>query len=161
MRRFLGFFLVFTLMSSFPLQGQEASSEAHGRLGIWVGDWTYVVGEGSGTYRCEWLGDFWVECDEVYTNGAGTTVELLGVWGYDPGEGAYTWQRYWGDGSSDVFKGSIDGDTWTFVSEEQDGLRHRFVLTEESSDGLPFFWEQSPDGGPWEHSADGKMTRLR
>ena len=139
---------------------QEASSAEHQRLNSWVGEWTYVLGDASGTFAAEWLGDSFVQLDEVYTDPSGSTVNVLGVIGYDAEEGVYTWHRYWSNGYNDAAKGWVHDNTWTFLFDEPVANKSRMTLIEDSG-GWNFKWESSVEGGPWEESSAGRTTRVR
>ena len=115
---------------------------------------------GSGTITCEWLGDFFLRGDAVYTSPLGS-YNALQIMGYDADEKAYTWHRYFSYGKSDSFKGSVKNHTRTSVSEEQPGWRSRCTMIEESEDVITFKWERSPEGGPWEPSLEFSAMRVR
>ena len=56
------------------------------------------------------------------------TVEIHTVYGYNRHEKAYTMYRYWSNGWSDFAKGWVEGNTWTWVFEDErvnDKLRRR------------------------------------
>ena len=152
--------LAILFLSAIPTLAQERSPELQ-RLGLWVGEWTYEVGDAPGTFAAEWLGDFFIQIDEVYTNPSGNTVNILGVFGYDAAEGVYTWHRYWGNGYSDAAKGWVHDNTWTFLFDEPVGEKTRMTMTEESADVIAFKWEVSVEGGPWEVTSEGRSTKVR
>lgn len=159
MRSTLGALVMFFLLTPVAVSGQQDSPRTRALLESWVGDWTYVVGEGSGTYSCTWLGEAFVQCDERYTAPDGTVTDLLGVWGYDADAGQLTWNRFWGNGANEFFVGARDGETWVFVSDEMNGVRTRLIMNSESPESMPFHWEESRDGGDWVRVLDGEMTR--
>ena len=140
---------------------QQAPGPEHQRLGIWVGEWTYVVGEGSGTFTGERLGDFFIQLTEMATNAAGNTFNILGVLGYDAAEEVYTWHRYWSNGYSDAAKGWVRDNTWTFVFDEPVEEKARMTMVEESPDVIVFKWERSVEGGPWEVTSEGRATKIK
>ena len=147
--------------ASVRTAAQQAPGPEHERLGFWVGDWSYVVGDGSGTMTAERLGDFFIQMTEVYTNPTGNTFEILGVLGYAPAEKVYTWHRYWSNGYSDAAKGWVHDDTWTFVFDEPVGEKARMTMVEDSPDVVVFRWERSIEGGPWEVTSEGRTTKVR
>jgi len=57
-----------------------------------VGEWTYVEGL-SGTWKCEWLGEYFVVCDEEGEIN-GVAFKDMEVYGYDVRQGVYTLQRF-------------------------------------------------------------------
>lgn len=151
--------LLFSVSVRTP--AQQAAGPEHERLGFWVGEWSYVVGGGSGTLTAERLGDFFIQMTEAYTSPAGNTVRILSVIGYDPAEKAYTWHRYWSSGYSDAAKGWVHDDTWRFVIDEPVGRKARVTMVEESPDVIVFKWERSVEGGPWEVTSEGRTTKVR
>ena len=159
MKSILGALFIFLFLTPMAVNGQQGPPQAREFMESWVGDWTYVVGEGSGTYSCAWLGEAFVQCDERYTAPDGTVTDLLGVWGYDAEAEHLTWNRFWGNGANEFFGGSRDGETWVFVSDEVNGVRTRLILNPEFGGSVPFFWEESRDGGDWVRVLDGRMTR--
>ena len=141
---------------------QQAPGPEHQRLGIWVGEWTYEVGTSSGTVEGELVGDgFFLQWRETNTSEAGVTVHILHVFGYDTVEQNYTWHRYFINGNIQFAKGWVSDANWTFLFDEQDGVRARLTATMESSEVMTFAWAQSVKGGPWEVTNQGTMTKVR
>jgi hypothetical protein len=157
MRRLV--FAVLALAFILPLtaQAQREQLPEHQRLGVWVGEWSYEIGDGTGTMVFEWFGDFFVKASEVTPNGA----NVLHVFGYDAEEEVYLWHRYYNSGGRDTAKGWVHDNTWTFVFDEPAGRRRRMTMVEESSTVIAFKWERSVEGGPWEVTAEGRETRVR
>lgn len=153
--------ILFLSASSIQTLAQQTPGPEHQRLGNWVGEWTYVSGDASGTFAAEWLGDFFVQIDEVYTDPSGNTVNILGVFGYDAEEEVYTWHRYWSSGYSDAAKGWVHDNTRTFLFDEPVGENARMTMIEESADVIAYKWEVSVEGGPWEVTSEGRSTKVR
>ena len=161
MKRALGVSVVFALLLPLSLHGQEQSPELR-KLDAWVGEWSYRIGEsGHGTLICEWIGHSFVKYTESYTDEAGATGEILGVWGYDPEAGLYTWVRYWGNGRIDHFTGTFDGNVLTYSEKTEDSTKLRAVITIESDNLKTFQWEESVGGGPWQKISEGRTERVK
>jgi hypothetical protein len=160
-KRALGIPILAFLVFPLSLQSQEGPPPEVGALDSWVGEWSYKLGEtGYGTVVYHWVGEFFLRYDESNTDQEGVTIQILGVMGYDVEEGVYTLDRYWGNGYSDRFKGTLEGNVWTFTRDEIDGVVGRVTITD-GEDEKSFRWERSVDGGPWELTSDGSMQRVR
>ena len=140
-----------------PAEGQRTPSPEHENLAIWIGDWSYSMGSGSGTMSFEPFGEFFVRADEVTPNGN----EVIHVMGYDPEEGVYTWSRFYSSGYSDAAKGWVQDNTWTWVFSEPVGSIRRMTIAVESPENFSFKWERSVEGGPWTQMSEGRTTRVR
>ncbi len=143
-----------------------APTEAQGpevqRLHYFVGEWTYMVGDGGGTVSGKTLADGrLVEWLERYQPATGDAIEIVHVFGYDPGGEAYFWHRYLPDGSVQMFSGWLEGKTWTFLRDSGAGTLIRLTLVEESPTASPFSWARSVKGGGWEQTAQGRMTKVK
>ena len=162
MRRVVSLAVLLTIatlfLSTFAVRTTAQAGPEHQRLGQWLGEWTYVVEDGSGTMSVEWFGDFFVWISEV----AETGDERLHVVGYDAEEEVYTWHRYWSsNGYSDAAKGWLHENTWTFVFDVAAGIRNKMTVTVEPPDDMTFKWERSVEGGPWEALEEGRTTRVK
>jgi hypothetical protein len=115
------------------------------------------MGEGSGTMSFEPFGDFFIRAEESTPNGN----EVLHVMGYDPDEEVYTWHRFWNSGYSDIGRGWVQDDTWTWVFNEPVGSIRKMTIVVESKDAFSFKWERSVQGGPWTPMGEGKTTRAK
>jgi len=59
-------------------------------------------------------------------------------------------------------KGSLDGETWMWSSDEKMGntiVKGRFVMKMTSPTSYTFTYETSPDGAKWTKVVDGKATK--
>jgi len=91
--------------------------------------------------------------------GNGTEIAYLG---YDPNEKLYTYDSFNSMGEADHSKGTLDGDTWTFNSEEKMGsmtVKGRFVMKIMSPTSYTFKFDMSQDGTNWMTVMDGKATK--
>ena len=144
----------------------------HKKLDIFAGSWTLdgdtkaspmgPAGKVTETEKCEWMeGDFYLVChtDFKTTMGNGSGISVLGYSAEDKG---YTYREFNSWGESMDSKGSFDGDTWTWTSDEKMGntvVKGRFVMKMTSSTSYTFTYETSSDGAKWTTVVDGKATR--
>ena len=59
-------------------------------------------------------------------------------------------------------RGTLDGDTWTWTSDEKMGgtvVKGRFTMKFTSSSSYSFTYETSPDGAKWTAVVDGKAAK--
>ena len=153
--------LAFLFLSAIPTLAQEAPPPELQRLNFFTGEWTYDFGTSSGTMAWEWFGDFFVQANEENTTASGDTIGLLHMFGYDTEEEVYTWHRYWSSGNNEFARGWVHGDTWTFLFDDPVGMMTRLIMVETSAHVVTFHWEGSVEGGPWEVTGEGRMTRVR
>jgi hypothetical protein len=101
----------------------------HQKLDVFAGSWTLdgdvkpgPMGQGAKvteTEKCEWMdGDFFVVChvDIKSSMGNGTG---LGIMGYSADSKTYIYREFNSWGESMDSKGSVDGDTWTWINDEK------------------------------------------
>lgn len=141
-------------------------------LGYFVGSWktetevkanTFMpAGKTTEISNCEWFpGGFHVVC---HTTGNGPMgARQLGILGYDSDAKVYT---YFGIGSASggtaSSKGKVDGNTWTYTSEDKMGaktVRGRYTITAVSATSQTFKFETSEDGQTWTEVMEGKATK--
>lgn len=145
-----------------PAQEPPKPSAEHQRLAYFVGKWTSVgemkpspMGPGgkfTTTDSCEWFeGRFAVVC-----RGEGKTpmgpMKNLGVMSYSPEEKVYTYYAVDNSGMTmaSVAKGTVKGDTWTYIDESVMGgqkIKMQVTVREVSPTEYTFRMEvQGPDG---------------
>ena len=141
------------------------------RLEYFVGTWKaeYEIkpgpmgpgGKMSSVDQCRFMpGGFFLE---IRTEGNGTIGVLKGlaVMGYDIAEKVYTYDAFNNLGEADHFKGSLQGDTWTWNSESVvDGkpTRMRFTAREVSPTMYTMKFEMGT-GSDWTAVMEGKATK--
>ncbi len=163
----LGIALSAQAQMAMPKPGPELK-----KLDYFAGTWTTVgdikpgpMGAGGkfgGTDHVQWMdgGYFLVthtDFKSVMGNGAETSYM-----GYDSGDKVYTYDSFNTLGESDHSKGTVDGDTWTWNSEEKMGgqtMKGRFTVKVVSGTVYNFKFEMSPDGTAWTTVMDGKATK--
>ena len=100
---------------------------------------------------------------EIRTEGNGTMGVLKGlaIMGYDPEAKVYTYDAFNNFGEADHFKGTVQGDTWTWTA---DGMMNgkstklRFTAKEVSPTMYTMKFEMAPDDN-WITVMEGKVTK--
>ncbi len=141
------------------------------KLDVFVGTWTMdgtvkpgMMGPGgamSENEKCEWMeGGFYLVCHTDYkspVNGVG-----LSVMGYSNADKAYTYREFSSDGEFVDAKGTVDGDTWTWNSEDKMAamtMKGRFTIKVTSASSYNFAFDMSQDGTKWTAVMDGKASK--
>jgi hypothetical protein len=140
------------------------------KLDYFVGNWKTdgdmkpVAGSPGGKFsamdRDEWMkGGFFIVAHSDFKSVMGDGTELS-VMGYDPAEKVYTYAAFNSRGEHETAKGTIDGDTWTWLSNEtMGGMHSRFIMKILSPTSYSFKFELSQDGTTWISAMDGKATK--
>jgi len=144
----------------------------HKKLDIFAGSWTLdgdikpgPMGPGgkmTETEKCEWMdGGFFLVCHSDFKGvmGGGTGVSYMG---YSNDDKAYTYREFNSWGEFENSKGSVDGDTWTWTSDEKMNgmaMKGRFTMKITSPTSYNFSFEMSQDGTKWTTVMDGKATK--
>lgn len=148
----------------------------HKRLGFWIGKWTTQgemksgpMGPGgkmTSTDTCEWFdGGFAVICRSEGTGPMGPG-RSIGILSYSPEEKVYT---YYGTDSSGmtmttVPKGTVKGDTWTYLDEAMMGgqkMKTRVTIKELSPTAYTFTMEAQGPDGKWMPMMESKSTKAK
>lgn len=149
-----------------PKPGQELK-----RLQYFAGTWhsEYQLkpgplgpgGKMSATDHSQWMpGGFFLE---TRTEGNGTMGVLKGlaVMGYDAEAKVYTYDAFNNLGEADHFKGTVEGDTWTWNAEGMingKSTKLRFTAKEVSPTMYTMKFDMAPDGN-WTTVMEGKATK--
>src|SRR5438270_11582687 len=75
---------------------------------------------------------------------------------------AYTYREFNSCGEFADARGSVDGDSWTWTSDEKMGattMKGRFSMKMTSSTSYTFGFDMSQDGTKWTTMMDGKATK--
>src|ERR1022692_4888362 len=142
------------------------------KLATFVGTWTLdgtmkpgMMGPGGSmteNEKCEWMeGGFYVVCHSEYKSSMGNGSGLS-VMGYSTDDKAYTYREFNSFGEFEDSKGSVDGDTWTWASDEKmDGktMKSRFTMKITSATSYNFVFEMSDDGTKWATVMEGKGVK--
>ncbi len=142
------------------------------KLDVFVGSWTLegnmkpgMMGPGGSmteTEKCEWMeGDFFLVCHSEFKSSMGNGVGLS-VMGYSVDDKAYTYREFNSFGEFDDSRGTLDGDTWTWTSDEKMGgmtMKGRFIMKMTSATSYNFVFDMSEDGTKWSTVMDGKAMK--
>jgi len=145
------------------------------KLDIFVGSWALEAdvkpnpmgpgGKMTENEKCEWMdGNFFVVCRVDYKSVSMGDGFALGVMGYSSEDRNYTYREYNSWGETMESKGSVDGDTWTWTSDEKMGgtvSKGRFTMKITSPTTYTFAYDNSPDGTKWTTLVDGKATKAK
>jgi hypothetical protein len=142
------------------------------KLDFFVGTWTLdgtmkasSMGPGgtmTESEKCEWMeGSFYLVCHSDYKGSMGSGVGLS-VMGYSSEDKAYTYREFNSFGEFDDARGHVDGDTWTWTSDEKMGesnMHGKFTMKLTSDKAYTFMYEMSTDGTKWNSMMDGKASK--
>jgi hypothetical protein len=142
------------------------------KLDVFVGSWSLdgnmkpgAMGPGgtmTESEKCEWMqGDFYLVCHSDYKSSMGNGVGLS-VMGYSADDKAYTYREFNSFGEFDDSRGTVDGDTWTWTSDEKMGgatMKGRFTMKMTSATSYSFTFDMSQDGTKWSTVMDGKASK--
>ena len=112
--------------------------------------------------KCEWMeGGFFLVCHADFKSAMGDGAGIS-VMGYSTDDKTYTYREFNSWGEFDDSKGSVDGDTWTWTSDEKMGgmtMKGRFIMKVTSATSYSFSYEMSEDGAKWTNVMEGKATK--
>jgi Protein of unknown function (DUF1579) len=161
-------------MAAFGQSDAMKPAPEHKKLDVFAGSWTLSgdlmatsmspSGKMSETEQCEWMeGNFFLVChaDAKTTMGNGTAISFLG---YSSDDKAYNYREFNSYGEFTESKGSLDGDTWTWIGDDKMGgaiVKGRFIMKITSPTSYDFTYEMSPDGTKWTLVLDGKATKAK
>jgi len=146
-----------------PQHGAE-----HEKLAYYLGKWAYEEdvkptafsrgGKYMYTESCEWFaGEFAIVCHSYNQNG---TPKGLSIMGYDLREKTYTYFGTQSNGESGFQRGTIDGDTWTWIDDGK--ITHgRFTEKTVNPDMATYTYEVAHGSEPWTLVTEGKQTRQK
>jgi hypothetical protein len=114
------------------------------------------------TQKCEWMeGAFFLVCNAEFKSSMGDGTGLS-VMGYSNDEKTYTYREFNSYGEFQDSRGSLDGDTWTWMGDEKEGgmtMKGRFSMKMISPTSYTFTFEMSQDGTKWNLVMDGKASK--
>jgi hypothetical protein len=110
----------------------------------------------------KWMeGGFFVVFHSTFKGNMGDGTGIA-VMGYDTQDNVYTYDEFNSVGEANHFKGTLEGDTWTWISEMKMGpqtVKGRFTQKIQSPTAYAFKFEMSQDGTNWNTVMDGKSTK--
>jgi uncharacterized protein DUF1579 len=137
--------------------------------GNWTAEGTINPGPGmpggkfSTNSHAEWMdGNFFlVEHGDMDMGPMGKGKEIA-IMGYDPDRKVYTYNAFNSMGEAESSTGTVDGDTWTWTSDEHMGgqtMKGRFTMKVLSPTSYTMKFELSQDGKNWMTGMEGKATK--
>jgi len=152
-----------------PKPGPEVQKLAYS-VGTWKTEGEVKAGSllPAGKYfvtgTCEWFaGGFHMVCRSEGTGPAGKRTELS-ILAYDAEAKAYTYYGISSLGESVSSKGSLAGNTWTWLWEGKAAgkpARFRYTEVQVSPTSYTFKVENSVADGPWSVIEEGKATKVK
>ena len=144
------------------------------KLAYFAGNWTsegevkanpmMPAGKFTSSDSCTWFkGGFHVVCSSKGTGPMGD-MRGLGIMGYDTEAKTYTYDGIDNSGHMDHAKGTTDGKTWNYTSEDKMGgktMWGRYSMSDLAPDSYTFKWEMSEDNKTWSTVMEGKSTRAK
>jgi len=115
------------------------------------------------TEKCEWMeGGFFLVCHVDFKSANSGNGSGLSILGYSTAGKTYTYREFNSWGEFEDSKGTLDGDTWTWTSDDKMGdtmVKGRFTMKFTSPTTYTFTYETSPDGAKWTTIVEGKATK--
>ncbi len=159
-------------LSAFAQMEPPKPGPEHKKLDVFAGSWT-LDGEMKPTEwgpggklteksKCEWMdGNFFLVCHATFESSMGNG-SAVSVMGYSTDDKTYTYREFNSMGEFDDSRGSVDGDTWTWTSDEKmdaKTFKGKFTMKITTPASYTFTFEMSPDGTKWTTIMDGKATK--
>lgn len=119
-------------------------------------------GKFTATNHVRWMdGGFFLVTQSEFNGAIGKGVETAYM-GYDSNERMYTYDSFNSLGEASHAKGTVNGNTWTWLSETRIGaqtMNGRLTITMLSAAAYAFKFETSSDGRTWTSLLEGKDTK--
>jgi len=119
-------------------------------------------GKFGGTDHVQWMdGGYFLVTHSEFNGAMGKGTETSYM-GYDTNDKVYTYDSFNTMGEANHSRGTVDGDTWNWHSEEKMGgqmMKGRFTLKVISATSYTMKFEMSPDGTTWTTVMEGKGTK--
>ncbi|HKS76460.1 MAG TPA: DUF1579 family protein [Terriglobales bacterium] len=119
-------------------------------------------GKFTGTQRGQWMaGKFFVVFNSTSNLGP-MKVTSTGYLGYNSEDKVYTYHEFSSNGEMINARGTVDGDTWTWTSEEKmqgKVMKGRFIEKITSPTSYEMKFEASMDGGEYVTLMEAKATK--
>lgn len=167
--------LAASLVSAEAPKAPKPTAE-HKKLGYFVGEWKVEgewkpseMGPGGKTSsrdKCEWFdGGFAVICTGEGSTPMGPS-KSLGILGYSAEEKVYTYYGVENSGMTmtNVPRGTVQGDTWTYTDESMVGgkkVKGRVVIKELSPTSYTFTMDSQGEDGKWVVFMESKSTKVK
>jgi len=166
----LAFVLIFCV--TYVQTQAPTPSPQHKKLGFWIGTWK-IEGEGketplwpagkyNATMTAEWFeGGFHLILRTKWSGAMGDYSEL-GILGYDSGTDKYYQYAIDEFGAGLAFYGTAKENVWTYIADmivEEEPVKFRHTVRDESPGLITWKSELSIDGGPWILGGECKAVR--
>jgi uncharacterized protein DUF1579 len=177
MKRIVGLIAICVLLPGVSIQAQAPQGPPKPgpevkRLAYFVGNWKEegkslahgMSGPVSSTQKWEWLsGGFFIVGHSDNKSPMGS-FRIMAVLGYDPESKMYTYNAFDSWGEAIVAKGTVDGDTWTWIIDVMMGgkpMKTRLTEKEISKTQYTLKYESSSDGGnTWASDLESTFTKV-
>lgn len=156
-----------TAQTPVPKPGPEVAKLDY-LAGNWISDGDLKPGPmGPGgkftsTTDAHWMeGNFFLVINSKVQGAVGEWTSIA-MMGYDPRKKAYTYNEFDSTGDAGTSVGTVDGDTWTFMSDENMGgttFKGRYTMKILSPTSYTYKYEMSKDGTTWTTAMDGKAIK--
>jgi hypothetical protein len=150
------------------MEDQEHLNELNYFVGSWVlkANVNQSIASEAGEYeqsqKVEWMKGEHFLISRTETKGTLGETSGLAVTGYDSDQKKFLYHSFHSTGSAEHGSGSLDGKTWTWVSEPsrtEIHLQRRITLVEVTPDEYSFKLEIAPDGKNWTTVMNGRATK--
>jgi hypothetical protein len=163
--------LAFALSAQAQMDMPKPAPELK-KLDYFAGSWTTEgelkpgpMGPGgkmTSTENNKWMnGGYFLVMNSEFKSAMGNGAEVAYM-GYDADEKVYTYNSFNSMGEHDISKGTLDGDTWNYISDLKMGpqtMKGRFVMKILSPTSYTFHFDISQDGSTWNTVMEGKATK--
>jgi hypothetical protein len=165
--------LLLSIAIAAPAQMPKPAAELS-KLNFLAGDWVSdsdlkpgPMGPGgkvTSNDDVEWMeGKFFLVMHQKFSGLMGNGMGLA-IYGYDPEHKVYTYNSFnsWGEAGRST--GTVDGDTWTWISDDSipgPKFKGRYTMKVLSPTSYAFKYEMSKDGTSWTTVMDGKATKTQ
>lgn len=168
----LGFLALFAV-GSIQAQMMAPPAPELKKLDFMSGNWTaegtinpspgMPGGKFAETSQAEWMdGNYFLVEHSDGDFGAMGKAKELAVMGYDADRKVYTYHAFSSTGENESATGTVDGDTWTWTSDEHMGgmtMKGRYTMKVLSPTSYTMKFELSQDGTNWMTAMEGKATK--
>jgi hypothetical protein len=144
------------------------------RLDYFLGNWTLQGdmkasefgpgGKMNETEHNDWMkGGFFLVSNTDFTGAMGDGTGIA-VMGYNADDKVYTYDAFNSWGEAEHAKGTLTGDTWTWLSDNKmmgKTVQGRFTIKEGSPTSYAFKFEMTGPDGAWKTIMDGTATKSK
>ena len=120
-------------------------------------------GKFTGTDAWVWMeGSFYLVNHSKFAGGGMGEGSSIAFMGYDTDKKVYTYDEFNSMGETVHSTGTVEGDTWTWLSDSKMGtqmMKGRFTTKTLSPTSYSFKFEMSQDGTTWNTVMEGKATK--